>query len=84
MSTGSTVKEKKSAVGVVGVSKKSRSRAGTRDSKACVESGSQVGDGLGQRDELTLKLGKVRDWFWDPWPVHPKVILETYHSPFYI
>lgn len=41
------------------MSKRSRSGAGTRDSKAWVESGSQVGDGLGQGDELTLKLGKV-------------------------
>lgn len=83
MSTGSTVKEKKSAYGGCGV-KKSRSGAGTRDSKACVESGSQVGEGLGQGDELTLKLRQVRDRFWNPWTVPPKAILETCPSPFYI
>lgn len=62
-------------MGVGRVGKKSRSWA---------ESGLWVRDGLGQGGELTLKRGNVRDWFWNPWTVHPKEILDTHPSPFYI
>lgn len=53
---------------------------GHADPKPYTERGSRRGGGLGWTDELTLKLEKVRGWFWNPW-ADPTGFLEAHCLP---